>query len=202
MGGGVKTPEAIIHDIEERMGIGGKSFFAYIGNIEPRKNILGIIKAFELINEENDGRYYLVLAGKMGWRTRSIKDAIAESKYRENIVLPGYISEEEKNCLMSQAVAFVFPSNYEGFGIPIIEAFSCGGIVITARNSSLPEVGGSAAFYISEADNVKELAKTMQRCTQLSDKERSERIVQGIEQSKIFTWKTCAIKTQAVLESL
>lgn len=72
------------------------------------------------------------------------------NKYKDRIHLPGYISEEEKKYLMHNACAFVFPSNYEGFGIPIVEAMSCGGIVITADNSSLKEVGGKAAFYVQK----------------------------------------------------
>lgn len=138
----VNLSTEIIKDIEKRIGITGKRFFAYIGNIEPRKNIVGVIKAFEKVNEQCPNPCYLVLAGKMGWRTEPIRTAIEQSAYRDYIIEPGYISEDEKKYLMNKAIAFVFPSNYEGFGIPIVEAFSCGGIVITARNSSLPEVGG------------------------------------------------------------
>ena len=86
----------------------------------------------------------------MSWRTQPIIEAIEQNKYKDRIRLPGYISEEEKKYLMHNACAFVFPSNYEGFGIPVVEAMSCGGIVITADNSSLKEVGGKAAFYVQK----------------------------------------------------
>ena len=191
-----------IEDIEKKIGIAGKKFFSYIGNIEPRKNIIGIIKAFEKVNDRSSERYYLVLAGKMGWKTNPIKYAIEHSKYRDYIVLPGYISEEEKKYLMGNAIAFVFPSNYEGFGIPIVEAFSCGGIVITARNSSLTEVGGEAAFYIAESGDIDSLTQRMLDCIVMPEQERIERIQAGKRQAALFDWVTCAQKTQKILESM
>ena len=79
----------------------------------------------------------LILAGKLSCRTQPIIEAIEKNNYKNQIHLPEYISEEEKKYLMHNACAFVFPSNYEGFGIPVVEAMSCGGVVITANNSSL-----------------------------------------------------------------
>lgn len=142
----------------------------------------------------------LVLAGKLSWRTQPIIEAIEQNKYKDRIRLPGYISEEEKKYLMHNACAFVFPSNYEGFGIPVVEAMSCGGIVITADNSSLKEVGGKAAFYIQKTDEVSQLADRMVQCFNLSDAERKKLTVDGESWAAQFSWEKCAHETQAVLE--
>lgn len=201
-GGNVKLSSEKIEDIEKRIGITGKRFFTYIGNIEPRKNIVGIIKAFEKVNEHLERSCYLVLAGKMGWRTEPIKAAIEQSAYRDYIIIPGYISEDEKKHLMNKAIAFVFPSNYEGFGIPIVEAFSCGGIVITSRNSSLPEVGGKAALYIPQSNDTDALVQRMLECFTMSEQERARRVQLGKEQALQFNWCTCSKETHKVLESM
>lgn len=189
-----------IFDIEKRIGICGKPFFAYTGNIEPRKNIVGIIDAFNKLNDKYNGKFYLVLAGKMGWRTKPILSAIENSQYKDNIILPGYISEDEKKYLMSYSIAFVFPSNYEGFGIPIVEALSCGGIVITATNSSLPEVGGSVSFYVTDTKNSSALASKMEECFNLSQTKRIALTLAGKAWAEKFSWKKCARETQTVLE--
>lgn len=204
-GGGysnVSLSSEMQEDIEKRIGITGKRFFAYTGNIEPRKNIIGLIKAFEKVNGQSAEPYYLVLAGKMGWRTEPIKAAIEQSTYRKYIISPGYISENEKKYLMSRAIAFVFPSNYEGFGIPIVEALSCGGIVITARNSSLPEVGGDAALYIQQSSDTDALAQRMLECIEMPEQERARRIQLGAKQAMKFDWVCCAKETQKVLEAM
>lgn len=187
-------------NIKKRFEIETKPFFAYTGNIEPRKNIVTILKAFEMACDRLDGAISLVLAGKLSWRTEPIMEAIEQNKYKDRIHLPGYISEDEKKFLMHNACAFVFPSNYEGFGIPIVEAMSCGGIVITAENSSLKEVGGSTAFYVRKTDEVVQLADRMVQCFNLSDVERKKLTEDGIKWAARFSWEKCAHETQAVLE--
>ena len=101
---------------------------------------------------------------------------------------------------MHDACAFVFPSNYEGFGIPIVEAMSCGGVVITADNSSLKEVGGTTAFYVQKTDEVVQLADRMVQCFNLSDAERKKLMADGKSWASQFSWEKCAQETQAVLE--
>ena len=186
--------------IKKRFEIGAEPFFAYTGNIEPRKNIVTILKAFEIACDRLDRKVSLVLAGKLGWRTQPIIEAIEQNKYKDRIYLPGYISEDEKKYLMHDACAFVFPSNYEGFGIPIVEAMSCGGVVITADNSSLKEVGGTTAFYVQKTDEVVQLADRMVQCFNLSDAERKKLMADGKSWASQFSWEKCAQETQAVLE--
>ena len=186
--------------IKKRFEIEEEPFFAYTGNIEPRKNIVTILKAFEIVCDRLNETVSLVLAGKLSWRTEPIIEAIEQNKYKDRIHMPGYISEEEKKYLMHNACAFVFPSNYEGFGIPVVEAMSCGGIVITADNSSLKEAGGRTAFYIQKTDDVVQLADRMVQCFNLSDAERKKLTVNGECWAAQFSWEKCARETQDVLE--
>jgi len=101
--------------------------------------------------------------------------------------------------LYAGAQAFLFPSHYEGFGLPVLEAMSLGGIVITADNSSLPEVGGEAALYVKNENDAAELAARMEQVLTMDDVERQRRIVMGLEQAAEFSWEKCAQETLAVL---
>ena len=186
--------------IRKQLGVNDSSFFAYVGNIEPRKNIENIVKAFEIAKSDLDNECKLVLAGKLGWRTDSIIKSIDNSKYKSSILLPGYISKREKEFLMQKSIAFVFPSNYEGFGIPIVEALSYGGVVITARNSSLPEVGGEVAFYVGGEHDVEDIAKKMLQCSKISVEQRFNLEVKGKKWAEQFNWKKCSMQTQEILE--
>ena len=186
--------------IRKRIGRGDHIFFSYVGNIEPRKNIKSIIEAFEIVKSKLDRECYLVLAGKLGWRTEGIIKYINNSECKDFILLPGYISEVEKIFLLQKSIAFVFPSNYEGFGIPVIEALSCGGVVITARNSSLSEVGGEVAFYVDRESDEENIAKKMLECSALGKKERYDCEVKGKIWAHQFGWKKCSTQTQEILE--
>lgn len=188
-----------VEKIKIKFKLNSDLFFSYIGNIEPRKNIVRLIKGFEIFNDTRDDKHYLILAGKLSWKTKPIIKAIQDSKYRNYIILPGYVSEQEKFFLMSDSIAFLFPSNYEGFGIPILEAMSCGGIVITATNSSLMEVGGNAAVYVSSNDE-KGIADAMIKCADMSFRERKNRIETGYAWISNFDWKKCAVKTLKVIK--
>lgn len=202
-GGQNEVPEFSMEEeqkIRKRLGINNNSFFAYVGNIEPRKNIENIVKAFEIAKSDLDRECKLVLAGKLGWRTDNIIKSIDNSKYKSSILLPGYISEREKEFLLQKSIAFVFPSNYEGFGIPIVEALSYGGVVITARNSSLPEVGGKVAFYVDKEYDAKGIGEKMLQCSQLSEENRFGLKANGEKWVNQFSWKKCGVQTQAVLE--
>ena len=188
--------------IRKRLGVNNNSFFAYVGNIEPRKNIENIVKAFEIAKSDLDSECKLVLAGKLGWRTDNIIKSIDNSKYKSSILLPGYISEREKEFLLQKSIAFVFPSNYEGFGIPIIEALSYGGVVITARNSSLPEVGGKVAFYVGGEHDAEDIAKKMLQCSKISVEQHFNLEAKGKKWAEQFSWKKCSKQTQEILEMI
>jgi glycosyltransferase involved in cell wall biosynthesis len=169
-------------------------YFLYIGNIEPRKNIDHIISAFETISKEyND--YKLYIAGSLAWKYKPIIALIHNSAVKDSIKMIGYVSKDVKAILLQNAEAFLFPSHYEGFGIPIVEAMSNKTIVITDRNSSLPEVAGNAALYVDDENDSAAIADKMREAIRMTSQERKMRINTGTEYCRNFTWKICAEKT-------
>ncbi len=115
-------------------------YFLFIGRLEERKNIVGIISAFEILKEKYEIPHKLILAGKFGYGGKKIEEKINNSKYKNEIILPGFVSDEEKMPLMKNADVFLFPTLYEGFGLPILEAQSLGVPVVASNNSSIVEI--------------------------------------------------------------
>ena len=190
------SPEALAA-AKEKYGIKDK-FFYFVGTIEPRKNIETAIRAFNLVAEK-DPDVQLILAGGLGWSYGGILQAMELSPYTDRIKHIGYVSLDEKMNLYAASQAFLFPSHYEGFGIPVLEAMRLGSIVITANNSSLPEVGGDAALYVDDENDATALATLMEQVLAMESIERQERIRLGIAQTEKFSWEQCARETAQVL---
>jgi glycosyltransferase involved in cell wall biosynthesis len=150
-----------------------------------------IVDAFLLL-ARNEPTVQLVLAGGVGWGMSNVLEKIKRSEFKNRIIMTGYVSEEEKAGLYENTQGFLFPSLYEGFGIPILESFSYGVPVITAKNSSLPEVGGDAAIYIEDAMSADELAKSMKLILNASEFDRNTMSKKAIQQFSKFTWKKCS----------
>ncbi len=178
-----------------------KRFILFFGTIEPRKNIIGLIKAFEILKEGHSSipsELKLVIAGTKGWLYQDIFRTAQESRHRRDIFFTGFIKEQDKPCLYNLAELFVFPSFFEGFGFPPLEAMACGLPTIVSGNSSLPEVVGSGALII-DPFNIDEMAWAME--TALINKSLREKLIQkGLKQAKKFSWKKCAQKTLKVLK--
>lgn len=173
-----------------------RPFFLYVGSLEPRKNVDAIVKAFEAMPDGVD----LVLAGGAGWLNARTLDAIRRSPAADRIRRIGYVSDTEKAALYAAAVAFVYPSLYEGFGMPPLEAMACGTPVITSFSSSLGEVAGNAALLVDPHD-ISALADAMRSV--LSDAAlRTELIRRGRERAKLFDWKRSADALRKVFASL
>ena len=167
-----------------------KPYFLFIGRIEERKNISRIIAAFDIFKKETQLPHILVLAGKAGYGYATIEKSKNQSEYKKDITELGYVSEEEKWGLLKNAEAFLFPTLYEGFGIPILEAQSIGTAVITSNTSSLPEVAGTGAVLI-DPENTQELARAMKRL--VSEPElKSGIIARGRENVGRYSWDNCA----------
>ncbi len=131
----------------------GKKYLLYLGTIEPRKNIINIVKSYNHLRDNNkDYNYPLVLAGGKGWKTKSIYKEIRRSKYKNDIILTGYVSDKQREYLLSSAYIFLYPSLYEGFGFPPLEAMSFSVPVITSNISSMPEVVADSALLINPND--------------------------------------------------
>ena len=174
-------------------------YLLFIGTIEPRKNILLLIKAFNLFKKEGF-KHQLVIVGKKGWHYKESMLAIENSPFKDYIHLPGYIDRVDLPVLYTMAEQFIYPSRYEGFGLPVLEAMCCETPVITTNISSLPEVGGEAALYFEENDE-KQLFEQMLKLATSSEL-RKQQIKKGLEQIKKFNWKETATNLLKRLETL
>lgn len=192
------------HPIEkprDPLGV-GDYYFLFLGRLEERKNVLKIIEAFALLKEEIGLPHKLVLAGKPGYGYDKIADKIAslDPSIAKQIIMPGFVKQEDMGDLMSGATAFVYPSLYEGFGIPALEAMAAGTPVITANTSSLPEVVGDAAISVSPTDA--DAIKDAMRDLATSPEKRNSLIEKGFIRIKEFSWEKSAQKLITILESL
>lgn len=171
----------------------------FLSTIEPRKNVETLIKAFNYIKRKEDIKLKLIIAGGLGWKYEEVLKLYETSDYKEDIIMPGFISKEEKKYLYEHAKCFVYPSLYEGFGLPVLEAMEGKAIVITSNVSSLPEVGGDAAFYFNNVYDYAELGNKILEVVGLSEEERKKHVDLGLAQVQKFTWTKCAKKTLEML---
>jgi len=173
-------------------------YLLFVGRIEERKNISNIVKAFEILKEKYQLLHKLILIGRPGHNYENIKLQISNSEYKEDIIEPGFITDEEKFELMKKADVFVFPTLYEGFGIPILEAQSVGCPVVAGNNSSIPEVAKESALLV-DSRNPQEIAEAVHKL--LSDKAFNNGIIEkGLENVKRFSWDGCAQKIFEILQ--
>lgn len=185
--------QELVMGVMDRYKIKCKKYLLYVGAIQPRKNLCVLIKAFEILKSENNSDFKLVLAGSQAWCWEETIKLIKNSPQKENIILTGRVSFEDLAVLYQNAEIFVFPSLYEGFGIPILEAFASRIPVISANNSSLAEVGGDAPEYFSSKDELelKEKIKAVLKNSEL----KSKMIEKGLTQLNKFSWEKCARET-------
>jgi glycosyltransferase involved in cell wall biosynthesis len=185
--------------LKERYGI-QKKYIYHLGNIEPRKNLIVLLEAFTRVCRELGPEYQLVVSGQKGWLIRSLSRFLKDYPNRDQVLFTGYVPVEELPFFMNGADLFIFPSLYEGFGLPVLEAMSCGTPVISSNRSSIPEIVGSAGILIDPTDT-RELAESI--VFLLKNKEERNRLSQlGIEQAAKFSWEKVARKTLEVYRSV
>lgn len=180
-----------LNKIKEKYSL-PQNFILYLGTIEPRKNIIGIIKAYEIMQNKNKdlADYKLVIAGKQGWKNKNIIKIWQQSKYRNKIKFLDYIPCQDKVYLYNSACLFIYPSFYEGFGFPPLEAMACGIPVVTSFISSLPEVVGNAAIMV-DPYNVNQIALAMEQVLTNPDL-KNNLIKKGLAQASQFSWEKTA----------
>jgi glycosyltransferase involved in cell wall biosynthesis len=186
--------------VKERYNLPHK-FILILGTIEPRKNVLSLIKAYENMRDNFPAllEFKLALVGKISSLAKDIRQYIEKSKYKKDIFQTGYVNNKDKVYLYNLASLFVYPSFFEGFGFPPLEAMAAGTPVITSNNSSLPEVAGKAAILI-DPSRPQEIARAMQAV--LSDEQLYDYLREkGLERARVFTWKRCAEETLAVIQA-
>ncbi|MCB0572618.1 MAG: glycosyltransferase family 4 protein [Phaeodactylibacter sp.] len=176
----------------------GKPYFLYIGAVHPRKNTHRLIDAFTRFKQRCPNPSLLLIAGRFAWQTGEVKDAYNRSSCREDIRFLGYVPDEALPRLLGGALCFVYPSLFEGFGIPILEAMHCEVPVITSNTTSMPEVAGPAALLVSPTDTA-QLADALQRV--FTGPALQQQLIQsGREQRVLFSWdKTAAVVYEALI---
>jgi glycosyltransferase involved in cell wall biosynthesis len=177
-----------------------KPYFLFVSTLEPRKNVIGLIQAFNYLKQNYKIEHQLVLIGQTGWKYQPILDTINQSSYRPEIHHLNYLTDDLVALFYSQAEAFIYPSFYEGFGLPVLEAMTLGAPVITSNSSSLPEITGNSALLINPNDSM-ELADAMLNIVR--DRVlRDNLIFKGKEQASKFSWEKTAQATLNVYRSV
>lgn len=177
-----------------------KEYLLYLGTLEPRKNIERLVEAYGVLRQRNADVPPLILAGRKGWMYDTIFAKIQELGLEQYVCSTGYVENEAVPLLIAGAVAFLFPSIYEGFGMPPLEAMACGTPVLTANVSSMPEVAGDSAVLV-DPFSVESIAEGMERLVEKPDlrRELSER---GIRRASQFTWERSAGIVSEVMQRL
>ncbi len=173
-------------------------FILFVGTMEPRKNIVNLVKAFNILKEKYAVNHHLILIGQKGWEYEKIFAEIDNSNFRHEILHLGYLSDEAVAVCYSLADVFVYPSLYEGFGLPILEAMTLGAPVITSKTSSLPEVAQEAAMYINPRD-YESIATTVHEVISQPDL-REDLITRGKNRAKLYSWEKVAEETVKAYE--
>lgn len=174
------------------------NFLLFVGRLEAKKNILRLIKAF-LKFREKFPNWKLILAGSRGAGFNKILKESMKKNALEHVLMPGYVTENEKHVLLKFCNAFVFPSLYEGFGFPILEAFAYGKPVVTSKAASIPEVGGEGAIYVNP-HSIESIEEGMVKLVMNPDAKEKSLAAQK-EQLYKFKWEDCIEKTIKVLIS-
>jgi len=175
-------------------------YILYVGTLQPRKNLATLIYAFYKLKQVKQIKHKLVIVGKKGWLYNDIFKLVNKFNIASEVKFTGYVPDEDLPYLYNAADLFVYPSFYEGFGLPPLEAMACGTPVITSNTSSLPEVVGDAGIMVDPYD-VDGLAQAMYEVL-TNDDLREDLIKKGIERAKMFSWEKTARETLKVYESV
>ncbi len=168
----------------------GAEYFIFIGTVSRRKNLTNILLAFDKIKDNSLQSVKLIIVGNRSWWQGELKEAYDTLRHQQDVVLLGHVDANQLSCLMSAAIALVYPSFFEGFGIPIVEAFNARTAVITANVTSMPEVAGDAALIV-DPHSVDAIADAM--TTIATDKTlRNQLIERGWQRRDLFNWERTA----------
>jgi glycosyltransferase involved in cell wall biosynthesis len=197
---------AALADVRARYGL-ANPYLLYVGTLHPRKNLVRLVEAFALLLEALGSRrelasqdLQLVLAGQKGWLYEEIFGRVRRLGLTDRVVFTGYLPGADLPALLSGALAFVFPSLHEGFGLPVLEAMSCGTPVVCSDASSLPEVAGDAALLVDPLDT-EAWAEALGQILR-DDALRRTLVERGFRQVRRFSWRRCAEQTLRILEDV
>lgn len=186
-------------EVKARYGI-DKDFFLAVGNLQPRKNIRRLVEAYGHLPASVRSRYQLVIVGQALWKHSDVYEAVAERHMQPNVTFTGYVPDEDLVLLYNAATLFVYPSLYEGFGLPVLEAMASGTPVVTSCVSSLPEVAGEAAILVNPTD-VNEIMSAMTAV--VSNPDLARRLSEhGLRRAASFSWEQTARETLEVYKEI
>lgn len=189
----VTAPDQLAR-VRTRYGLGHEPFILGISTLQPRKNFVRLIQAFETVSYQlsavSAGALRLVIAGGKGWLFEAIFAEVERRGLQERVLFPGFVADEDLPALYSAARVLAYPSLYEGFGLPMLEAMACGTPVVASTASCLPEVAGDAALLVSPTD-VPALADALSRAAN-DEAVRADLIAKGLNRSRQFTWEKSA----------
>jgi glycosyltransferase involved in cell wall biosynthesis len=183
------APAEAVVDLRYRLGL-VEPFILSIGMIEPRKNWQGLIRAYSIVRARQHLPHRLVLAGPRGWLSDSIFEERDRSPFRNDVIFPGFVADDDLPALYTAADVFAFPSFYEGFGLPPLEAMACGTPVVVSDAASLPEVVGDAGLTVA-AEDTDALADALERAL-LDPVLRTRLRADGLARAATFTWAGAA----------
>ena len=189
--------EESVERVKDKFRI-NKRYILYVGKFEPQKNIIRLLETFQRVSMLED--VVLVMAGPINWYYYIVRKKAEELNLSDKIVFAGFVKDDEMAALYSGASVFYFPSLYEGFGMPVLEAMACGTPVVTSPSCSIPEVAGDAAIF-ADPSSPKEMADAIGRC--MNDQAlRDGLISKGRKRSEFFSWDKTAAKTLEVYQGL
>ncbi|MGH9937663.1 MAG: glycosyltransferase family 4 protein, partial [Blastocatellia bacterium] len=192
-------PPHLCQDVLDKHQI-RRPYLLYVGTIEPRKNLLTLLRAYDELLRTTPRRPQLVLCGGRGWLCDEVFKLVEDLRLQDQVRFTGYVEDADLPALYSAAEAFVYPSLYEGFGLPPLEAMACGAPVITSDVSSLPEVIGEAGLTHAPND-ARALTAAMAKL--LGDETTREYFRRaGLKQASNFSWERAARETQSVYDEL
>jgi glycosyltransferase involved in cell wall biosynthesis len=187
------TPE--VEAFRARHGL-PERFVLYLGTLQPRKNVETLVRAYALLRERGSDDHVLVLAGPRGWQYEPIYELVHQLGLSASVKLPGFVPDDQQALWYSSAAVFAFPSRYEGFGLPLLEAMACGAPVVSSSASSLPEVVGDAGLLVDPADVE---GWTSALCQLLEDEPRRRELsAAGQARARRFSWRRLALETVQV----
>jgi glycosyltransferase involved in cell wall biosynthesis len=179
----------------------GSEYFLYVGAIHPRKNLINLLKAFSIFKKRQKSNFKLVLAGRLAWKYDSFLQDLKTYKYRNDVVLLGYVEESELSKVVASAYALVYPSFFEGFGVPVLEAMKSGVAVVTSAHSAMQEIAKDAALY-ADPNNFKEIAEKMMLLYKDENLKR-KLIEKGRTISSEYSWqRTAELLWQSILKAV
>lgn len=168
----------------------GKPYFVFVGALQPRKNIVNLLKAFDAFKNSDTQGTQLVIVGRKAWQTDDMDITFENLQHKNDVVFTGRLSDEDLSATIAAALGLVYVAFFEGFGLPIIEAFKCHTPVITSAVSSMPEVAGDAGI-LTEPTSVESITKALQQLA-TDDNLRNQLTQKAIARSNTFTWEKTA----------